>query len=170
MELQVHKKYIFNKETAIQKLQRLSLEIAEQLSGDDDDIYIIGVRNNGSVIAAKIATLLQPILPNKVHVLTVSFDKDKPLDIELSINNINFNNANIIIADDVANSGKTLLYALKPLLAFHPKRIQTLVLVERMYKQFPIKNDYIGLTIATTPKDHISVEVINGEVEGAYIV
>jgi pyrimidine operon attenuation protein / uracil phosphoribosyltransferase len=163
------KKYILNKAAATQKLQRLALEIAEQLSGDTSDIYIIGIRNSGTVIAEKVAANLKAIVQNTVHNLSVSFDKNKPTDIELSNNHIDFNNTNIILTDDVANSGKTLLYALKPLLQFHPKRIQTLVLVERMHKQFPIKSDYIGLTVATTPQDHIQVEVINGEVEGAYI-
>jgi pyrimidine operon attenuation protein/uracil phosphoribosyltransferase len=43
-------------------------------------------------------------------------------------------------------------------------------LVERMHKSFPIKIDYIGLSIATTLQDHIQVEVENGEVMGAYIL
>ncbi|MFX8624421.1 phosphoribosyltransferase family protein, partial [Acinetobacter baumannii] len=80
-----------------------------------------------------------------------------------------FNDKNVLIVDDVANSGKTLLYALKPLLSFHPKRIQTLVLVERMHKLFPVKPDYVGLSVATTLQDMIIVEVANNEINGAYI-
>ena len=79
------------------------------------------------------------------------------------------NNKNIIVCDDVANSGKTLLYALKPLLNTHPKRIQILVLVERMHKLFPIKPDYVGLCITTTLEDNIIVEVEDNEIAGAYI-
>ena len=33
----------------------------------------------------------------------------------------------IVVIDDVSNSGKTLLYALKPFLDFHPKKIQLLI-------------------------------------------
>lgn len=58
---------------------------------------------------------------------------------------------------------------LKPLLAFHPKRVQILVLVERMHKLFPIKPDYVGLSIATTLQDNIVVEIDNNEILGAYI-
>jgi pyrimidine operon attenuation protein/uracil phosphoribosyltransferase len=58
---------------------------------------------------------------------------------------------------------------LKPLLNFHPKRIQTLVLVERMHKLFPVKPDYVGLSISTTLQDHIQVEVKDGEVLGAFV-
>jgi len=75
-----------------------------------------------------------------------------------------------VLIDDVANSGKTLLYALKPLLEFYPRTIQTLVLVERMYKLYPVKPDYVGISVATTPENHIEVEVVDGQITGAYVM
>lgn len=163
------KKYILNKEVAAQKMQRMALEIAEQLDGDTVELIIIGVKNSGMVIAEKIGELLKAYVSFSIKIIGLSLDKQLPKNIELSETGIDFNGKNIIIADDVSNSGKVLLYALKPLLEFYPKRIQTLVLVERMHKLFPVKSDYIGLTIATTLQDHIQVEVENGEVIGAFI-
>ena len=160
--------YILTQEEAGYKLQRLALEIAEQLQGDAAELIIIGVRTNGLVIAEKIAVLLKPYLSIPFKVISASLDKDFPVDITLS-EEINFDNKNVIIVDDVANSGKTLLYMLKPLLSFHPKRIQTLVLVERMHKLYPVKPDYVGLSIATTLQDHIQVKVKDGEVLGALV-
>ena len=75
----------------------------------------------------------------------------------------------IIIIDDVTNSGKTLLYALKPFLEYYPRKIQTLVLVERSHKTYPIHPDYVGLSLATTLQDHIYVEVKDNEITGAYL-
>ena len=69
----------------------------------------------------------------------------------------------------VCNSGKTLLYALKPFIASQPKKIQTLVLVERTHTSFPVRPDYVGLSIATTIQEHIFVEVKGEEVIGAYL-
>ena len=163
------KKYILNKDVAAQKMQRMALEIAEQLSDDSTELIIIGIRNSGMVIAQRMGLLVQQYLKAPIKIISLTLDKHQPNEVILSEPNLDFNNKNIILVDDVANSGKTLLYALKPLLAFHPKRIQTLVLVERMHKLFPINSDYIGLTIATTLQDHIQVEVKDGEVEGAYI-
>jgi len=162
------KNYILTREQAYQKLERLALEVAERMQGDDAALVIIGVRNSGSVIAEKIGVLVKKYLPNSVEVINVQLDKDFPVDVVLS-KSIDFNNKNVLIVDDVSNNGKTLLYALKPLLAFHPKRIQTLVLVERMHKLFPVKPDYVGLSVATTLEDHIHVEVKDGEVLGAYL-
>lgn len=162
------KKYILNKEAANLKLERLALEIAEELSGDTTELIIIGIKNSGMVIAEKMGTLVQKYFTKKPIIISASLDKTDPKEVELS-SNLNFEGENIIICDDVANSGKTLLYALKPLLNVHPKRIQILVLVERMHKLFPIKPDYVGLSIATTLQDNIVVEIENHEVIGAYI-
>jgi pyrimidine operon attenuation protein/uracil phosphoribosyltransferase len=38
-----------------------------------------------------------------------------------------------------------------------------------MHNQFPVKADYVGLSVATTLQEHIQVEVENGEVLGAYM-
>jgi pyrimidine operon attenuation protein/uracil phosphoribosyltransferase len=74
-----------------------------------------------------------------------------------------------LLVDDVASSGKTMLYALKPFLQFHPKKIETLVLVERTHKQFPVHVDYVGMPVATTLEEHILVEVVDGVIVGAYM-
>ncbi len=163
------KKYILNREAATQKLHRMALELAEHLNGDEVPVVLIGIRNSGMVIAEKIGSFLRQYISGEIKIIAASLDKTHPKDVTLS-ESIDFNGLHVVLIDDVTNSGKTLLYALKPLLLFHPKSIQTMVLVERMHKLFPVKPDYVGLSIATTLQDHIQVEVSNGEVEGAYIV
>ncbi|NCI46946.1 phosphoribosyltransferase family protein [Sediminibacterium soli] len=163
-----NRNYILSKEEAIHKLKRLALELAEELSGDDAPVVIIGIRNSGTVIAEKVGKFLQEHIPNRIDVISAALDKTHPVNVELS-SAMNFDGLHVVVADDVSNSGKTLLYALKPLLQYHPRTIRTLVLVERMHKLFPVKPDHVGLSMATTLQDHIQVEVDNGEVTGAYI-
>jgi len=162
------KRNILSKEVADQKLQRLALEVAEQLSGDDAPLILIGIRKSGSVIAEKIGALLKPYVQVPIQIISASFDKHVPKEITLT-EEPDFTDKNILLIDDVTNSGKTLLYAIKPLLNFYPRRIQTLVLIERMHKLFPIKPDYVGLSVATTMQDHIHVQVSNNEVIGAFV-
>ncbi|GAI21015.1 unnamed protein product [marine sediment metagenome] len=164
----VQKNYLLDTAQATYKIERLALEVAEHLQGDDASLIIIGIRNSGMVIADKISLLIQQYISVPVETINITLDKTKPVDIVLS-KQLDFNDKNILLVDDVANSGKTLLYALKPLLAFHPKRIQTLVLVERMHKLFPVKPDFVGLSVATTLQDNIIVEVEGDEITGAYI-
>ena len=167
---------ILTGEVSKEKLHRMALEVAEQLSEDDAELVIIGiegagkfgVRGEGKFIATEIANHLRRYIISPIKIISLHLDKHKPAVITLS-EEINFDNKNVLLVDDVSNTGKTLLYALKPFMQFHPKRIQTLVLVERMHKQFPIKPDYVGLSVATTMQDHIHVQVSNNEVIGAFV-
>ena len=163
------KNQILSKEVAERKMQRIALEIAEQLYNETDPLIIIGIEGSGMVIAEKLFLLLTPLLQIPVQIITCYFDKKNNRVISYS-EKIDFNNKNVLLVDDVTNSGRTFLYALKPLLEYHPRSIQTMSLVERMHKSFPVKIDYIGLSIATTLQDHIQVEVEGGEVMGAYIL
>jgi pyrimidine operon attenuation protein/uracil phosphoribosyltransferase len=162
------KNYILSKEVAEKKMKRVALEMAEQLSGDEQPVVLIGIKDKGLIIAEKMHTLLQPLLKSEVQILSCSMNKKFPTNVTFS-RMLNFDDFNVVIIDDVTNSGRTLLYALKPLMDFHPKRVQTLALVERMHKTFPIKPDYVGLSVATTLQEHIQVEVEDGEVSGAYL-
>ena len=162
------RKTILTRIQAEQKLHRMALELAEKLSGDDAQLIIIGIRKNGEVIAAQIANYLKKYIPNPITQLWVQMDKSHPDTIEIS-EPLDFSGKHVLLVDDVTNSGRTLLYALKPLINSYPLSIQTLVLVERMHNQFPVKADYVGFSVATTLQEHIQVEVENGEVLGAYI-
>ncbi len=163
------KNQILSKEVAERKMQRIALEIAAQLYTEGDPLIIIGIAGSGMVIADKLFLLLKPLLRIPMQIITCILDKRIANVISYS-EEIDFNNKNVLLVDDVTNSGRTLLYALKPLLNFHPRSIRTMSLVERMHKSFPVKIDYIGLSIATTLQDHIQVEVESGEVMGAYIL
>jgi len=68
----------------------------------------------------------------------------------------------IILIDDVANTGRTHLYALKPLLTHLPSRIQIAVLIDRRHKEFPISPDYLGLSLSTSLHEQIKVDLTEG--------
>ena len=161
------RKYILDQATTEKKLRRMAYEIVENNLGESE-IIIAGIRDSGDVIARTIRQLLSEIHSIKTTLISVSLDKKMPRDIVLS-DSVDFNGKVILLVDDVANSGKTLLYSLKPFLEFHPKKIQILVLVERTHKAFSIKPDYVGLSVATTFEDHIFVEVEADQVKGAWM-
>jgi pyrimidine operon attenuation protein/uracil phosphoribosyltransferase len=161
------RKYILDKEVVATKMQRMAYEILEN-NIDENIIVLAGIAENGSVVAKNIQKNLSEISSLKTELISISLDKRQPGKIILS-KDMDFNNQVVIIIDDVANSGKTLLYAVKPFLEFQPKKIQTLVLVERSHNHFPVRPDYVGLSISTTLQEHIFVEVEGGEVTGAYM-
>src|SRR3979411_1785516 len=123
--------YILTQEVADKKLRRMAYEILENNFGEKEFI-LAGIRESGLVIARNIQRLLSEIGNIPTELIGIALDKKTPEEVVLS-KNIPMNDKVIIVIDDVANSGKTLLYALKPFLAFHPKKIQALVLVERRH-------------------------------------
>ncbi len=160
--------YILNEATALQKLERMAYEIVES-NIDESKIILAAVEETGEAIAGTIAQTLQKIAPGmQVEHLVVSLDKKNPETITIN-GNTDVKNQVIILIDDVSNSGKTLIYAISAFLPHHPAKIQTLALVERTHKTFPIKTDYVGLSLATTLQEHISVETENGKVKGAFM-
>lgn len=161
------KNYIMDQAVAVQKLRRMALEIIEN-NHDEKELILAGIRENGLIVARNIQRMIAEHSSIHTTLVNLSLDKRHPGDVELTPQ-LDFNGKVIIVIDDVANSGKTLLYALKPFLAFHPKKIQSLVLVERSHNSFPVHSDYAGLSIATTLQDHIYVEVDGEEVKGAYM-
>jgi pyrimidine operon attenuation protein/uracil phosphoribosyltransferase len=163
----MEKNYILSPEVAAKKLKRMAFEILEN-NFDETGFILAGIRESGTVIAQNIQYLLKEISGLHTELITVSLDKKNPKDVTLS-RQLNFHNQIIILIDDVSNSGRTLLYAIKPFLDSNPKKIQTLVLVERSHNTFPVKPDYVGLSVATTLQEHIYVEVEKGHVKGAWL-
>jgi pyrimidine operon attenuation protein/uracil phosphoribosyltransferase len=161
------KKYILDSTATEKKLRRMALEIIEN-NAEETSLILAGIRESGSVVAKNIQQLIAESSSIKIDVISITLDKKTPGDVTIS-QQMDFNNRVIIVVDDVANSGKTLLYALKPFLEFQPKKIQTLVLVGRSHNSFPVHPDYVGLLIATTLQEHIYVEVSDDKVLGAYL-
>lgn len=156
---------ILDQPTAARKLQRIALEIAER-NHDQQDLLLIGIKENGIHIAQILAGYLKENFTGNIEIASLSMNKKKPEQVILNTST-DLNNKNILLIDDVANSGSTMLYALKPLLDFHPAKIETVALVERTYKKFPIHIDYVGMSVATTREENIVVMVEEGMVTGA---
>jgi len=147
----------------------MAYEILENNSGEDR-LILAGIRESGSVIARNIQRLLGEIAGNRLatRLITISLDKKDPGPVTLS-ETVSFDGEVIVVIDDVANSGRTMLYAMKPFLEAHPRKIECLVLVERTHKAFPIQPDYTGLSLSTTLQEHIYVEVEGDVVRGAWL-
>ena len=165
----MEKNYILSQPVAEKKLRRMAYEILENNS-DERHLILAGIRESGSVIARTIRRHLLDITNGRlsIQLITVSLDKKRPGPVTLS-EIPDLEDQVVIVIDDVANSGRTLLYAMKPFLDHHPRKIESLVLVERSHKAFPVQPDYTGLSLSTTLQEHIYVEVEGDQVKGAWL-
>jgi len=149
-----------------QKIQRIAHQILEK-NYDEKEIVLIGIANRGYLLAEKINAALQNITKIKVTLHKLKLHKDKPLDndVDFSTDLDYLNNKSIILIDDVLNSGRTLIYATRYILESKLKYLTTVVLVDRKHRKFPIKANFVGLTLSTTLQEHISVDFKEGEIK-----
>jgi pyrimidine operon attenuation protein / uracil phosphoribosyltransferase len=167
METVQTKNCVLEKEAISRKLKRMALEVAEQNSGEKV-LIIAGIEGNGQVVAKCLVQELARIALFEIIETTVQLNKKDPVAVAFHPA-ADVENKVIILVDDVSNTGKTMMYAFKPLLNAHPKKVQTLVLVERSHKLFPVQTDYTGLSITTTLQEHITVETQGNEITGAWL-
>jgi pyrimidine operon attenuation protein/uracil phosphoribosyltransferase len=161
------KNYILSADVAEKKLRRMAYEILENNIGESH-IILAGIMQNGYVIARKLMELLKSISDISVQLISLSLEKKNPSTVVMDTK-IDFTEKTVILVDDVTNSGKTLLYALRPFLDYYPKKIQILVMVERSHKKYPVQADYVGLSLSSTLQEHIYMEVEGERITGAYL-
>ncbi len=154
-----------------QKIKRLAIEILERHYGERE-IVLAGLNNNGLAFAQRLLVELQALAPESMtFTLTrIRLNPADPLAYApyLEIPNELLRDKTIIVADDVANTGRTLFFAMKPLLNDLPRRVEVAVLVDRKHKSFPIQPDYVGLSLYTTMRDDIDVR-LDDEEPAAYL-
>lgn len=152
----------------IQKtIKRISYQIYETNS-EENELVLAGIKENGLELATRIQKELKKISDLDVVLIEIKMDKKNPRD-KISISqSISFcENKSVVVVDDVLNTGRTLIYAVKKFLSIKLKKIQTAVLVNRNHKNFPIKGDFKGISLSTSIKEHINVRF--GKDEGIYL-
>lgn len=145
-----------------QKIRRIAIEILERNYGEPE-IILAGLNNNGLGFAQYLLDELRPLAPAgmKITLTSIRLNPANPVEYEphIEMPAEALRGKPVIIADDVANTGRTIFYAVQPLLRVIPKKVEVAVLVDRKHKSFPIKADYVGLSLATTLLEDIDVQI-----------
>lgn len=152
-----------------QKVKRIAYQIYEENS-EEKEIIIAGIAQNGYIFAEKIGKSLSEISSIKVKMCEVTMDKKNLLSpVTTSLSSEEYQNKSLVLVDDVLNSGGTLIYSIKHFLEVPIKRFKTAVLVNRNHKNFPVKADFKGISLATTLQEHVVVDFLN-EYPSAYLI
>ncbi len=153
-----------------QKTKRLAIEILEH-NFDEPEIILVGINNNGTAFATRLKSEMETITDGKVLLTSVHLSPANPLErpITVGLDVATCNGKVVIVVDDVANTGRTLHFAMKPFLEVVPKKIEVAVLIDRKHKSFPVAADYVGLKLATTVQENIKVDFANGKEEAVYL-
>ena len=159
---------ILNDNQISQKILRLSWQVYED-NFSEKEITLVGIGDQGLLIAEQVKIHLNTISKLKTSVLMINVDRDKPFNkVNPELPKNEYSNKVIILIDDVLHSGKTLTYAFKNFLDTSIKKMAVLVLIDRNHNSFPVKANYVGLSLSTTLKEYIEV-VLKGKNKGVYL-
>lgn len=140
---------------------------------DGEDVMLIGVQTGGVRVTRRLAPALNRFWerPTQVGQLDVAMHRDDldqrvaPAVHPTSIPG-DIADKNVILVDDVFSSGRTIRAALDALHDLgRPRRIQVAVLIERPHLELPIRVDFAGRQVQTSPNDLVTVEP--AEADGA---
>ncbi|NDF60816.1 MAG: phosphoribosyltransferase [Crocinitomicaceae bacterium] len=149
---------ILNKKKIDQKLVRLAHQVLED-AAEISQIHVVGISGNGMQIALKIQDELKQNSDKEVFLHEILLNKENPLSTPIVLKStVEFSNAYIVLVDDVLNSGLTMQYALMKLLEQPVKAVKTVALVDREHRCYPIKCDFVGMTLSTTLQERVEVE------------
>lgn len=150
--------------TAKRKIERIAWEIYERHI-DESSVYIIGIAESGYLLAEKVTAILKQISGIDYTLCKLEINKSNPSDDSIVIAGCEagFDDASVVVMDDVLNSGGTLIYAVKHILNWKVRKCTTAVLVDRNHKRFPIKADVKGLSLSTSMQERVQVEYTDGE-------
>ena len=151
-----------------QRIDRIAWQIYEDNNGETE-IFIIGIWQNGYLLAEKIQKAIQKICDLKVNLLDLRINKQQQENHEVTISGSReaLAGKSIVLVDDVLNSGKTLIYSLKAILLTDTRKIRTVLLVDRDHRRYPIMTDFVGMTLSTALQEHVSVEF--GQEDAVYL-
>ena len=73
----------------------------------------------------------------------------------------------VILVDDVVKTGRTIRAAMDALMDFgRPKVVQVVGLVDRGHRELPIRLDYVGKNLPTSPQEEVRLRGADGGLEG----
>jgi len=159
------KAVILDREGIRRALTRIAHEIIERNKGTEN-LALIGIRNRGVPLAARLAARILQIEGKEVPVgtLDITLYRDdlstlanQPLVRQTEVH-FPVAGKTIVLVDDVMFTGRTIRAALDAVIDLgRPRLIQLAVLVDRGHRELPIRSDYVGKNVPTSKKENVSV-------------
>ena len=146
-----------------QKINRLAHQLYEN-NYSESEIVVLGIADRGFVLAKRIVEVVNKISEVNVLLAEVKVNKQNPMneEIQFSLDKSILEGKVVFLVDDVINSGKTMIYVVNDILMAPVKKLRTIVLVDRKHNNYPIRADYVGVSLSTTLQEHVVVDLDNG--------
>ena len=168
---------VLNSTAVLRALTRIAHEIAER-NETSAEVVLVGIPEGGVPMAQKLSEILSGIWGQTVPTgsVDVSMHRDD-LDgrvapkVHPTVIPFDLNGKTVVLVDDVLFSGRTIRAAMDALNDFgRPKRIQLAVLIDRGHRELPIKADFVGKNIPTSPSEKVRVCIGLSGVENQVVI
>ena len=151
---------VMTHDNVVRKLDRMARELLE-VHYQESTLVLVGVAGQGQALCEALSSRLTSLSDLEVVTGPLTMHRDLPLAHEMhcDVDMTAWNDKIVILVDDVLNSGRTLIHAVRFVLEGHPREVHTAVLVDRKHRSFPIRADYCGLTLSTHHNENIAVDL-----------
>ena len=148
-------------------ITRIAHEVLEA-NEDASALRIVGIQRRGAVLAARVAARLSEFSGCEVPlgILDIGFYRDdigsRPDAPQVYATEIDFEvaGASVVIVDDVLYTGRTVRAAIDAIFGYgRPDRVQLAVLADRGHRELPIRPDFVGKNLPTSPEERVFVRV-----------
>jgi aspartate carbamoyltransferase catalytic subunit len=154
------------------EIQSAVEEISQQIARDHNDLdrlLILGIRTKGSVLAQRIAAVLEQQQKRKPEVGEIEIygsgdelRRISPDDPEAGP--MSLKDRTIILVDDVIYTGRTVKSALTIIFrSGRPQSVRLAVLIDRGHREVPVRPNYVGKNIPSSEKERVRVKLREAE-------
>lgn len=148
--------------------------LADTRLADLSALALVGIKSRGDTLAHRLAAELQKRTGKTVDVggldITMyrdDFNERAAITIPQGTDmNFHLDGRNVVLVDDVLETGRSVRAALDALVDFgRPNIIRLLVLIERSKREYPIAADFVGMTLEISNDRKVLVRLKPGDTE-----
>jgi pyrimidine operon attenuation protein/uracil phosphoribosyltransferase len=148
---------------------RIGHEIVEK-NGGADTVALVGIHSRGAFLARRLRALIEEFSGVEVPLgeIDISFYRDdvgvRPIAdhpiVHSSRIDFPLEETTVVLVDDVLYTGRTARAAIEALFDYgRPARVQLAVLVDRGHRELPVRPDYVGKNLPTSPLERVNVRL-----------
>jgi pyrimidine operon attenuation protein / uracil phosphoribosyltransferase len=170
-------KRVLDAEAVGRALRRMAHEVLEGNKGPGR-LVLMGIRSRGVPLAQRLGAAIAEIEGSEVPVgaLDVTLYRDDyartgPRPLGQTSFPTDIDDRVVVLVDDVLYTGRTIRAAMDAVMDYgRPTAIRLAVLVDRGHRELPIRADYVGKNLPTSPAEEVKVRLVETDGDDEVVI